>query len=380
MADNGHQLMILAPGGAGYIFAADTLTAITDSDFRASGDPMYVAYVDGYFVCTTNQSSNFIVSELNDGLSWNALDVGTAESSPDAAIAPVVCKNQLFIVGSLTCEQFSNVGGPGFPFRRSGLFMDKGTQSAFSIASYSDTFMFIGGGENESPAVWALDGNTMVKRSTTAIDTLLQKLTEQELAGVFSWSYAQEGHYFVGFGLPDTTIVYDLTTNRWHERSSRSLVGSDYTDTHYRVGEFVRLGTNLLAADISGGRIGITDTDVYTEFGEATARTFTLQPLQNNMQPFFVPKLELTVESGVGLPDAPDPSVRLQISRDGGKTWGDERSRPMGKMGEYNRRAVWRRNGRSSRFDVYRFTMTDPVKTTVIQLTAQIEGVDDGAA
>jgi hypothetical protein len=46
----------------------------------------------------------------------------------------------------------------------------------------------------------------------------------------------------------------------------------------------------------------------------------------------------------------------------------------LGKKGEYQRRAIWRRLGRSERFDVYRFTLDEPVKPVVIQLTADIRG------
>jgi hypothetical protein len=540
MAVSQSQLMILVPGGAGYIVTQntppmdDTIVTITDSDFYANGNPQYVVYVDGYFVCTTDEGGKFICSALNDGLAWNALDFGTAESSPDAAIVPVVCKNQLFIVGSETCEQFGNVpNGAAFPFQRTGLFLSKGTVSPSSVIASNDTFLMIGGGKNESPAVWALEGNSVAKKSTSAIDTLLQQLTGEELAGLSAWAYAQGGHYFVGFGLPETTIVFDLTTNRWHERLSRVLSSGTYVDVPYRVAGFAQLGSQIVVTDNRDGRVGVASTDVYTEYGLEVIRTFATQPFQNNMQPFFVPKLELTVESGVGLvptvccftinpeaetviatgenisfetaqdvsayfskaynpdivslltetnistsiphadiegegtggttqfysftvcdegaivyvqahdvtgfepffyiynmgesvvaageeyiraqlnpgtyyvrvfdyfndpiPDgatytlyisvscfeqpsnAIDPTVRLEVSRDGGKTWGQSRSRPLGKMGRYNSRAVWRRNGRSKRFDVYKFTMSDPVKPVFIQLTCQIEGADDSS-
>ena len=70
MADNGTQLFILVPGGNGYIFTEpSTLTQITDPDFTANGNPQYVVFVDGYFVCTTD-AKKFIISSLNDGLAW----------------------------------------------------------------------------------------------------------------------------------------------------------------------------------------------------------------------------------------------------------------------------------------------------------------------
>jgi hypothetical protein len=289
-------------------------------------------------------------------------------------------------VGNLSTEQFSNTpNGAAFPFVRSGLFLPKGTDAPFSVVSYSDSFMFIGRGIGESLAVWSVDGNAINKKSTSAIDTILRSLTSAELADVFAWSYSQDGHTFVGFQLPSTTIVYDAATERWHERSSRILQDSEYVSAPYRVGSFTVLGTDLMVTDTIDGRIGFASLSTYTEYGNEIVRTVATQPFQNNMQPFFVPKLELTVESGVGLiegsaENAVDPSIRMQISRDGGKTWGNERSRPVGAMGEYDCRAVWRRNGRTKRFDIYRFVMSDPVKPVVIQLTAQVEGSDDAAA
>ena len=123
MADNGTQLLICVPGGAGYIFveAGDTLTTISDTDYTTSnGAPQAVVFIDGYFVVTTDDLK-FKISSLNDGLTWDALDFGSAESSPDGVIAPVVYRNQLFIGGERTTEAFNNVGGAGFPFTRTGL-------------------------------------------------------------------------------------------------------------------------------------------------------------------------------------------------------------------------------------------------------------------
>lgn len=387
MASNTTQLMLLNTSGDGYIYdrLLDTLEPIIDADFDANGTPNGLCYVDSYFVCTTNEGGKFIASAINDGMSWNALDFGTAESSPDAAIVPVVCRNQLFIVGSLVTEQFANTpNGAAFPFVRSGLFLPKGTLAPFSLVSYGDSFAFIGGGIGESLAVWAVEGNAIVKKSTSAIDTILQSIPADDLASIFSWSYTQGGHSFVGFGLPDTTIVYDAATDRWHERSSRIMADSEYQSVPYRVGTFTVLGNGLFVTDTIDARVGFASLDTYTEYDMEIVRTFATQPFQNNMQPFFVPKIELTVESGVGLiegsaDNAVNPSVRMQISRDG-KTWGNERQRPIGAMGEYDSRAVWRRNGRSKRFDVYRFIMSDPVKAVAIQLTAQIEPADEAAA
>ena len=196
------------------------LFGITAVDLNSNGAPQLFVFLDGLYICTTDEKK-FIISAINDGTSWNALDFGTAESSPDDTVVPIVYKNQLFIAGTGTFEVFNNVGGADFPFQRTGLFFDEGVDAPFSIVHANDTFMFIGGGINESPAIWQLQGNNFVKVSTTAIDSILQRFTLTAIQSAFSWSYAKKGSYFVGFALPTTCLVLDTVTGRWHERKSQ---------------------------------------------------------------------------------------------------------------------------------------------------------------
>ena len=368
MADNGTQLLVLVPGGNGYVYnhVTDTFVQITDSDFTANGNPQQVVFIDGFF-CLTTDSKKFIVSALNDGTNYNALDFGTAESDPDDIVAPVVFRNQLFIGGSQTIEAFQNIGGADFPFQRTGLFLQKGIISPFSIQTLQDTFVFIGAGQNESPAIWTLSGNNVQKISTTAIDKELSALTQDQIDDIYSWAYAEKGAYFVGFALPGGTFVYDNISKRWHERKS-FLDGSLGA---YRVTALVRAYNKVWAGDLADGRIGLLDQETYTEYGENIRRTIVTQPFQNNMESFVVPELELTVESGVGNADSVDPKVGLERSTDA-KVWSDMRLRSVGKVGEYNRRVIWNRNGRASRFELFRFTISDPVKPVFIQMTADI--------
>lgn len=368
MATNGNQLMILVPGGNGYIYnwVTSTFGLITDTDFTANGNPQMVAFVDSYFVCTTD-TKKFICSAPNDGTNWNALDYGTAESNPDDTVAPIVFKNQLFIAGGYTVEAFQDIGGTDFPFQRSGLFLQKGVYAKFSLINIQDSFVFVGGGYNESPAIWALAGNSTQKISTIPIDAMLQDLSKTELSNIYSWTYAQNGAYFVGFVLPTTTLVYDMGTKRWHERKSYV----DGQTTSFRVASMVQAYNKIICGDSVDGRIGNLDHKTFTEYGVNIIRRVTTQPFQNNMNVLFVPRIEITVESGMGNIDVVEPMITMERSKDG-KTWSDPRARSMGKMGDYNHRCVWRRNGSVNRFEIFRFTITDPVKPIIIQMTADM--------
>lgn len=374
MADNGIQLLIIVPGATstGYIYNTSTSTLSTiASGFKANGEPQACAFVDGYFVCTTD-SKNFIISNLNDGTTWTTTDVGTAEADPDATVAPIVFNNQLFITGSITIEAFQNLGGSDFPFQRTGLFIDKGVSAPFSLIKATNTFLWVGRGENEEPSIWRLEGNQPVRISTTAIDTILSDLTRDEVSNIFSWSYAQDGAFFVGFTLPQTTLVFDMKSERWHERKSKVALPSGAIETQrFRVNSVVRAYGLTLVGDSQDGRVGSMDKDVYDEYGERITRTISTQPFQNQMAGFTVPVIELTMESGVGNATETDPAVRMSRSLNG-KTFTLPRSRTIGKVGEYDKRQIWHRNGRANRFEVFKFEHTGKNKFVIIQLSADI--------
>lgn len=372
MADNGTQLLILVPGGDGFIFNEDAGTPfqqITDLDFPANGNPETVKFMDGYFVFTTD-AKRVIASALNDGLSYNALDAAAAESDPDRIAGQVIFRNQQFVIGTETTEVFSNQGAPtGYPLTPINDYVfDKGTTSPFSIVKTSGSFMMIGAGVNESPAIWQFTGNGFNKISTTAIDNLLQRITDIELAEAFAFNYAQKGAYFTIFTFGTRTLCYDEVTKRWHER--KSFI--DEATTRYRVNSLVTGYGRVLVGDSIDGRIGEMDVDVFTEYGGNIRRVIATANFSDMLQAHRVPSIELTIESGVGNSAQPDPLISLDFSDDGGKSFSFERSRSMGKIGEYNRRAIWRKNGRFPRMRVFRFHMSDPVKPVIINLIAEI--------
>lgn len=114
-------------------------------------------------------------------------------------------------------------------------------------------------------------------------------------------------------------------------------------------------------------------------------QTFPLRRLRRFMLPFnnnlvaFIDKLEFVCQAGVGLSAGPvgspvqgeDPVIMVRISRDGGSTWTPERWLPLGKMGQYARRAVWRAAG-SYRDGVVEVTVSDPVFATLMAVAGDI--------
>ena len=381
MSDNGTQLMILVPNGKGYILdSSDVLTEITDPDFRANGEPQFVVFINGYFVVSTD-SKKFINSALNDGTDWNALDFTTAEADPDIIVAPIVHRNVLYMAGSETIESFRQIAAATAPFQRiDGFVIPKGVRSPYSLIEVNNTFMFIGGGPNESPAVWALSGNNVEKVSTTAIDTFLNRLTTEELDEIFAETYAQDGAYFVCFAISDkTTFVFNTITGRWHEQKSTRINSSGQTVTErWRVNSIVTAYGLTLCGDAQDGRIGSLEILTYMEYERKIIRSFSTQPFSDMGNVLNVSQLELTVESGVGDFTTENPKVRMSYSNDG-HIFSDETMRDIGAIGNYINRAIWYRQGRVPRFRIFKFYFSDPVQPAILKLEANVRGHQIGS-
>ncbi|MBL4881422.1 MAG: hypothetical protein JKX82_08870 [Oleispira sp.] len=375
MAENGTQLMILShritDGAAfGYIYTTGGgLVTISDLDFTASGEPQVVVFTDGYFLLNTD-TKKFIVSALNDGTSYNALDFGSAEANTDATVAPFPFKGQVFMFGSESCEVFSNIGGSSFPYQRvNGYILSQGLSAKHSIISTGNTFMWIGAGKDEGPAIWMFNNGDSVKISTEAIDNLLEE--EVDLANVFGWSYSRDGAYFVGWTLNGTSIVFDTSSRRWHERKSDIIDGEVITNSRWRVNSIVTAYNKLICFDFIDGRVGELDLDTYSEYDAIIQRVVSTRMFENQGRPFTVPFIELTVESGVGNAESIDPQIRMDRSKDA-KTYTDERARSVGKIGKFNQRVVWYRNGRADRFEIFRFKFSEKAKSVIIKCEADI--------
>jgi len=370
MADNGTQLMILVPGGEGYIYTESSGLQVIGSNFRASGNPQQTVFVDGYFVCTTDTKA-WIISNLNDGTTWDALDFGTAESDPDFIVAPVVFANQIRMLGSETTEGFQNIGGSGFPFQRSNVFLDKGCHAPFSVINSNQQYFMIGGGKNERSAVWAYTNGGYVRISTDPIDTIINSYSRISLQETFALSWASRGQYFVAFSLPDRAFIYNITTGLWSElKSSIENSVGDLEQRRWRVASLVSAYGRVFVGDRIDGRIGLLDEGVYQEYGNDIVRIFSTLPLHNRSNSFRVPRIELTMESGVGN-GVPDPAVTMAISEDS-KTFSYERLRRIGRIGDYKHRVIWRKNGRMPRFVVFRFRISDPIKVVIIKLEVSV--------
>ena len=97
-------------------------------------------------------------------------------------------------------------------------------------------------------------------------------------------------------------------------------------------------------------------------------RQFQL-PSSDSNRVMFIPELEVLLQSGIG-DGAPDSQVMLQVSKDGGKTYGPEQWASAGTQGEFEQRVRFRRTPNRYRNAVVRIVVTDPVDWTLVDVVA----------
>jgi hypothetical protein len=370
ISDNGTQIIIINNEGIGFIYnpSADVrFTTITSAGFYANGMPEQVVFLDGYFIVTTSDKKA-IVSAINNGLSWNALDNFTAEADPDGIVAPFVYRNQLYLLGTQTTECFRNIGGAGVPFERlNGFVLTRGCTAPFSVRQLASTVYWVGSGENEQPVILSFNGSDTQKISTTAIDTKIHELSEKQVGEIYSWAYGLRGHKFIAFSSSDWTFIYDVATQRWHERESQVISNNNRITKKSRIQSAIGAYNEILVGDTEDGRIGLIDAELYSEYELPLVSFFTTSPLYELGNSFSLPSVEVLCESGVGNAKKEKPEIRLSVSRDGA-TFENPRTRLLGSSGQRKTRQVWYKNGRVTRFCIFKVEISDPVRRRIFAL------------
>ena len=381
MADNGTSLVIVVPGGDSFVFDNVTgiITKIVDPDFQVSDT---VTFYRGFFVFTTTDGKQLFVSNLNSPLVFDALDFGSAEGDPDRIITQVVDHDELSIIGSKTTEVFRNVGGVGFPLQIiPGAFTQKGAHSKYGVIKFDNTYMFIGGGENELSAIWRQSSSSSaVKVSTDAIDNAIQKFTQDEIASAYTMTFSKKGQFFAIFSfnsirIPGKTFVYNSTASALSGNPVWFEFQTGVTDAPWRVNNIIKAYGRLFCGDSIDGRIGELVDNTYTEYGNTIFRQAALKPMTQDGMKVFAGELEVDFEAGVGLTlgQGSNPVVIMDFSDDGGRTYSNEFKRFIGKIGEYGHETVWNRQGRFPNTRTIRFTVTDPVRANLIRIAATPE-------
>jgi len=368
MSDNGTQIFIACnPDGFIYNTVTEVFAQITDPDFPGA---VTVGYLDGYFVFNEPNSPRVWVTALLDGLSVDPLDFASAEGDPDGLVSLIIDHREAWLFGTNSIEVWYDAGLPDFPLQRiQGAFNEIGCAAPYSVAKLDNGVFWLGSDARGRGIVYRANGYTGQRISTHAVEWQIQQYGN--LSDAIGYTYQQDGHafYVLIFPTAQTTWVYDVATQAWHERAGWSN------------GEFVRHRSNcqvvyndeVIVGDFENGNLYAYDLDDYTDNGDVQKWLRSWRALgtgQNNLKRSTQHTLQIDCEAGVGTNtgQGSNPQMMLRWSDDGGHTWSNERWVSMGKIGEYFTRAIFRRLGMTLKLRdrVYEVSGTDPVKVAIM--------------
>lgn len=363
MADNGTQLFI-ACNPEGYIYNAtfDTFQQITDPDFPGA---VTVGYLDGYFVFNEPDSQRIWVTAILEGTSIDALDFASAEGSPDQLLSLLIDHREAWLFGTNSIEVWYDAGTPDFPLARiQGAYLEIGCAAPYSVAKLDNGVFWLGSDARGRGVVYRATGYQGIRISTHAVEWQIQQY--DDMSDAIAYTYQQDGHpfYVLIFPSANTTWVYDVATERWHERAAFS----NGSFLRHRSNCQMSFGDEIVVGDYENGNLYAFDQNVFTDNGSIQKwlrRWRALAPGQNNFKRSAQHDLQLVGQMGVGLVtgQGSDPQVMLRWSDDGGHTWSNEHWASLGLMGEYGIRAMWRRLGMTQKLRdrVYEASCTDAV-------------------
>jgi Phage stabilisation protein len=357
IADNGVQIMFV-DGTKGYIYNTQTnvFAQITDTDFPAN--PNTVTFLARVFIATFTGTGRFYISAIDDGLSWNALDFANAESNPDNLVSSFSIGGQLVQFGEKVIEFWGITGGLDFPFGNiQGSALEYGLAARFSLVKFGQGLMFLARTNAGEVKVLYLQGYQIVDVTDHALANILNQIPT--LSSATAFYYEQDGHSFYELNIGAVTWMYDSSTKAWTELKS---FGST---RHLAECQATFLNHNLVS-HYSNGNIYFLEKDVYSDNGDPIERELVSRHVFKDMEDVFISMLQIDMETGAGLTTGQglDPQVMLQVSKDNGHTFGNERWQSFGKIGKYLTRVIWRQLGTGYDF-VFKIRVTDPVKVVI---------------
>lgn len=375
ISDNSLQVIVVdGTAGFTYTIAGGAFAAISDVNFPNGCTT--VSFLNGRFQAQLANSRLFAVSASYDGTTWTPVIQGAKENTSDNIVAVEVYSGLLILWGVQSIEFWQDLGLSPLPYQRiNGASSNWGLAAVWSRAEMSVTIpgnsptgtvtpviLFLGNNPSGLLQVLMANGTTLIRVSDSDIENIINSFSV--FSDAVALSYVIDGHpmYQITFPTGGRSFLYDALSGMWQEVQT----GLALQAVHFGNLGIVFNSINYISDTTTGNVYQIAPTN-YTDNGTAIKRQVTSLHLRNGGAPFSIDELYLDMETGVGVQvgQGSNPQIMMQVSKDGGRTFGTERWKALGKVGQFfSPRVVWNRLGQSRDF-VLQFTMTDPVKFTL---------------
>lgn len=352
--------------GLRYLIESDSVGSIADSDLPAA---VSVDEIEGYFVWAIADGRYFI-SAIDEGTTIDALDFLEASGQADSLQVAKTRGREIVLLGTKSIEFHSHTGAAEFPFEPNpGTFIrNLGCMCRHSVKDINDVPIFVA----SDGTVRRLNGYTPERISSHAVERSIEAVTDKDT--ITATVYQRAGHQFYSLSAPTFTWTWDGLTNLWQPRRS---IGLD----RWKAETSVSLENKNIVGSYVSGLLYELSPNAYDEAGGHLVWTVILAPVHAYPAGVGIDRLFVDIIPGTGLNSTDahesDPQLMVQVSRDSGKTWSNERTAATGAQGQFSKRVVFDQLGQSDEDGfLVKLSMSAPVIRGLTGVAAEVEPVD----
>lgn len=354
----------------GHVYSYDLASNVLSATILVTG-VTHLSFAAGFGLAFQATTGKVFLSALED---LSTYDFGTffqRSLFPDPWQASFVDSNNLFWgIGTETFEVWQNTGTGTQPWAPlSGLvgLYGIGAPFAYALSAAGNTWL-ASNKEGFGQLVLTRGAAPSIVSSGPIATLMAQILRTERVTDAEMLCYQQEGHTFASVSFPSAsvTLTYDITSDSWARRGRWNVNRGAYDVWSPRT-HVVAYGLHLVG-DRTTGFLARMDPTIATELDGTGIRCQRVSPpLVNELKRFPVDRLELLMDVGLGTQagQGQNPQAVLEISMDGGLTYGNQIPAGIGRAGEYRRRVYWNRLGLQTDA-VARVTFSDPSPKRIV--------------
>jgi hypothetical protein len=388
--------LAVASGGFLYVYYLKTIGTVPAGTFiqvpsaTFPGPVAQVALADDIFIALITSTDQYFSSTPLDATMWPGLDFNAISTFPDNVVSMIVDHRQVVLLGQKSTEFDYNIGSVPEPFGAApGGFAEEGCAAADATVQLDNSVFWIGSRNDRGQGIgWRFNGYVPTRVTNHAVEFAWSQYPT--ISDARGFAYQEGGHSFwhINFPSANATWVLDVSTGLWHQRGfwnaqsglfsaalpqchtfnfGKHLVGDRQSGNIYQMG--------VPVAAMGGGFNFVTDN------GNPIRRVRRAPHISTENQWIKHASLWVDMETGLapmpplldGMGNPREPSITLRYSDDGGHTWSGGADRGCGLAGNYRKRVIWRRLGRS-RDRVYEISCSDPIPYRIVDAYLQASG------
>lgn len=328
----------------------------------------YISYNTYRLILTTSNSIQWFYSGINNS-EFEGFE--SSESNPDKTVRAISFGGNIWVFSNYSYDIFSYTGSSIDPFDvGSGSTGKIGCANGDTVATHGDFMFWLGQGETSNSSVYmASVGGSIKEISTTGIKNILNKWDYKNYTRGFAFTDRGHTFYVLTSKLDNYSLVYCVNTDTWHRRSS-SINGSlTYWDVINVVNAYdkVYFGTN------NSNKLCQFNYENIVDHNENPITRYWQSPVYiDKLDLFKILELKVDIECGTTKNVDYIPEIYIQLSWDGGKTWGERMLRSLGRVGDYSRQVVVYGGG-AGRNLVMRIGTSSIIPVTLYQIKLILE-------